>query len=102
MVCSWVGGITSGPTMGPIGPKLLGCTVFREIEVITDTSELGQSVVSVRHCSMVDGVVLFAPFRGLGLDWALFDPFCLLLEAFLELRRLLLSLGSGSSQLEPE
>ena len=63
------------------------------MEVITDTSDEGQSVVSVRHCSMVDGVVLCAPFRGLGLDWSLLDDaFVLRFEAFRELRRLRLSL----------
>lgn len=36
--------------------------------MITDTSDEGQSVVSVKHCSRVEGVVLAAPEAlGLGL-----------------------------------
>ena len=61
------------------------CTVFREMLVITDTSDEGQSVVSVKHCSMVEGVVLAAPEAlGLGLLWSRLAVL-LLEEAFREL-----------------
>ena len=42
------------------------CTVFLEMEVITETSEEGQSVISVTQdaCSFTDGVTLCRP-RGL-------------------------------------
>ena len=75
------------------GLKLLtGCTVFREMLVITDTSEDGQSVVSVKHCSrVVEGVVLAAPeARGLGLLWSLLAV--RLRDALRELRLLRLNL----------
>ena len=61
------------------------CTVFREMLVITETSDEGQSVVSVKHCSRVEGVVLAAPEAlGLGLLWSRLAVL-LLEEAFREL-----------------
>ena len=76
----------------------LNCIVLREIDVITDTFDDGQSVVSVKHdaCSLTqEGVTLpqpgFEPWPlGLGLDVSLWFCFacCRLFEAFLEPLRL--------------